>query len=233
MKYKSTRGFDVREEGKVFGILLNLLKLITCIFLFYFLFTYFILDSVVIEDNALSPLIKKGDRFLTLPSRMGIKNPFTEKYIVNFPEIKRGEIVLSTFPNRPNRSTFFDYFLSFLTFSFYDKNKNSASMVRQVAGIEGDEIFVSNYKLYRRTLGKTVFIADVSSSELTKLREDFRVYIKRNEYFVISFSNSYLDSTHFGLLKRDNIKSVLFIQYFPLEYFILMKIKIESFLNKN
>ena len=179
----------------------------------------------------MSPLINKKDKFILSPLCIGIKNPFTGNYLFKFTPLKRNSIVVFSLPNYKENIDILDSFLSFITFSFYNKYsyKDSSLIIREIVGIEGDTIFIKNFNLYRKTNGKIYLLKKDVNTFVEGSNISNEILLGKDEYFMMSYDNSYIDSNYFGVININNIKSILLMQYYPLKNFIKMNLKIKNY----
>ncbi|MER3446870.1 MAG: signal peptidase I [Candidatus Dadabacteria bacterium] len=121
---------DHLSKFKKSGLRQNIESLIIAIALALFIRT-FIVQPFKIPSGSMIPTLLIGDHLLVSKFIYGTKIPFTDKRILPLNNIKRGDIIVFTYPDYEN-----------------DPSKKGVDYIKRVIGIPGDSIDVRGRNLY-------------------------------------------------------------------------------------
>jgi signal peptidase I len=118
------------SKFKKSGLRQNVESLLIAIALALFIRT-FIVQPFKIPSGSMIPTLLIGDHLLVSKFIYGTEIPFTDKRILPFSDIKRGDVIVFTYPNYEN-----------------DPSKKGVDYIKRVIGIPGDSIDVRGRNLY-------------------------------------------------------------------------------------
>lgn len=121
---------DHLSKFKKSGLRQNIESLIIAIALALFIRT-FIVQPFKIPSGSMIPTLLIGDHLLVSKFIYGTEIPFTDKRILPLSNIKRGDVIVFTYPNYEN-----------------DPSKKGVDYIKRVIGVPGDSIDVRGRNLY-------------------------------------------------------------------------------------
>jgi signal peptidase I len=83
-----------------------------------------LLEGYIASDDAMSPLLEQGDRFLVNKLTVGFRLPFTDMRLLRLKRLSRGDVVVFAYPDDPSKV-----------------------MIRRVVGLPGDVVEFRNKAL--------------------------------------------------------------------------------------
>lgn len=147
----------------------------------------FVVQAFKIPSESMLQTLLVGDHLLASKFAYGIKIPFTDKYIYEGEDPKRGDVVIFAYPNDP-----------------------SVDYIKRVVGVPGDEIEVRDKQLYRNGLPvKEAYIRHSDPDVMEPLRDNYApVKVPPGKYFVMGDNrDNSLDSRFWGFVDRSAIKA--------------------------
>ena len=130
------------------------------------------LESYVIPTSSMIPTLLVNDHIFVNKISFGLRIPFTEKWLVNWGEPQRGDVVIFKFPE--SRSKYF---------------------IKRVIGVPGDRIYYENGQLYVNEA-----VVEKSIPKLRKADEQW-LTDEQKEHFV-QWEESLNDHNYSILLKK-------------------------------
>ncbi|MGE5445581.1 MAG: signal peptidase I [Ignavibacteriales bacterium] len=121
---------DHLSKFKKSGLRQNVESLLIAIALALFIRT-FIVQPFKIPSGSMIPTLLIGDHLLVSKFIYGTEIPFTEKRMLPFSNIKRGDVIVFTYPNYEN-----------------DPSKKGIDYIKRVIGVPGDTVDVRGRNLY-------------------------------------------------------------------------------------
>ena len=112
------------------GLRQNVESLLIAIALAFFIRT-FIVQPFKIPSGSMIPTLLIGDHLLVSKFIYGTRIPFTDRIVIPVRNIKRGDVIVFTYPNPEN-----------------DPSKKGVDYIKRVIGIPGDSIDVKGRNLY-------------------------------------------------------------------------------------
>jgi signal peptidase I len=106
---------QIFEYGKIIAISIVLALLIRS----------FVVQAFHIPSGSMIPTFLEGDRILVNKFSFGVRNPFTNKVLINVGAPKRGDVVVFKYPNDPN-----------------------TDFVKRVIGLPGEKVEIVASKIY-------------------------------------------------------------------------------------
>lgn len=152
-----------------------------------FIIRAFVVQAFKIPSESMLGTLLVGDHLLASKFAYGIKIPFTDKYIYEGEEPRRGDVIIFEYPNDP-----------------------SVDYIKRVIGVPGDVIEVRDKQLYRN--GQPVKEAYARHSDpdgIEPLRDNYApVTVPPDKYFVMGDNrDNSLDSRFWGFVDRKAIKA--------------------------
>lgn len=96
----------------------------------------FVFEAFKIPTGSMIPTLEIGDHLFVNKFTYGIRIPFTKKYVVSFQEVKRGEIVVFSFPVEEAKT----YLAQKTTGRGCISDVEEKDMIKRVIGVAGDVI---------------------------------------------------------------------------------------------
>ena len=205
------------------------------------------LRTVLWQSTTMEPTLKSGDAVLVTPLPLGTNNlPFLPFGLPGWRGPERGELVLVVpayhTPASPWLSAA-DELIRFVTFNQVSLEKNlskpwdQAYTLRRVIALPGDTVRLDNFTASVKPAGKPYFLSEYELSKKiyslkdSALPDSWRpsfplsgtqteITLGRDEYFVLADNRSQAsDSRTWGVVKRNAIKGIALLKYWPLSDF--------------
>lgn len=120
-----------------------------------FLIRFFLIEPFVIPSGSMIPTLLIHDHLFVFKSSFGLKNPFSNQWLLRWSEPNRGDIVVFRYPENPN--------------VYY---------IKRVIGIPGDKIIFENRKLQ---INGEFLPTEVGQPSQSLMDEDFDFYVEGNK----------------------------------------------------
>ena len=191
MKMKEPNMFegDVGEEQPFFKPLFNIkswFRDILVAFIIAIFIIVFIVQPVKVEGTSMQPVLKDQERI------------FVNRFIYQFKEVSRGDVVVFRYPNDVNKS-----------------------FIKRVLAVPGDEIEIRAGMVFLN--GKRLDEPYVLP-EFWDKRSYPRTIVPPGSYFVLGdHRNSSNDSRNWGFVEKRLIYGKAFFGYWPIEYFGIVR----------
>lgn len=145
----------------------------------------FLVQAYKIPSGSMLETLQIGDHLLVNKFLYGVKNPFTDEYLISGRDPEHGDIIVFPYPQDPN----VDY-------------------IKRIVGVPGDTIEVRDKQLYRN--GEPVkesYIQHTQPNTIMPQRDIFGpVVVPDGEYFVMGDNrDNSQDSRFWGFVKRNTI----------------------------
>lgn len=147
----------------------------------------FVVQAFKIPSESMLNTLQVGDHLLASKFAYGVRIPFTDHYIYDGSDPKRGDIIIFEYPNDP-----------------------SVDYIKRVIGVPGDTIEVRDKQLYRNgTPVKEAYIRHTDPDGIEPLRDNYApVKVPPGKYFVMGDNrDNSLDSRFWGFVDRKAIKA--------------------------
>jgi signal peptidase I len=146
----------------------------------------FVVQPVKVEGTSMQPVLKDQERI------------FVNRFIYQFKDVSRGDVVVFRYPNDVNKS-----------------------FIKRVLAVPGDEIEIRAGMVY---LNGRRLEEPYVPREFLDNRSYPRTIVPPGKYFVLGdHRNSSNDSRNWGFVEKRLIYGKAFLGYWPIEYFGLVK----------
>jgi signal peptidase I len=193
-----SKGLNVEEaEGRKKSVLREYAEAIIIAIILALLIRTFIVQAFKIPSGSMIPTLLVGDHILVWKIIYGIKIPFTDQYLIEFGDPKKGDIIVFKFPK--------------------DEEKD---FIKRVIGEPGDTIEVRDKEVFLN--GKPLEEPYAIHQESHILPREFQprdnygpIEVPPSSYFVMGDNRDHsLDSRFWGFVDHNKIKGRAFIIYF-------------------
>jgi len=153
----------------------------------------FVVQAFKIPSGSMLPTLQIGDHLLVNKFIYGIKIPFTDKYIVQLKDPKRGDIIVFEYPRDPSK----DY-------------------IKRVIGTPGDTLEIRDKKVYINGEAIDEPYAQYTGGPPQDTPRDNLgpLTVPENSYFVMGDNrDGSHDSRFWGFVERSEIKGRAFMIY--------------------
>jgi signal peptidase I len=196
MSQSVRHGEDTRNEDIVAGtntrrksVVREYAEAITIAIILALFIRTFVVQAFKIPSGSMKPTLLVGDHILVNKFIYGVKIPFTDKTIIELGQPKRGDVVVFKYPLDTSK----DY-------------------IKRVIGLPGDEVGLSNKKLYVN--GKLTQDIHASYSTFGNLRNFGPVTVPSDHIFVMGDNrDESSDSRVWGFVPLPYLKGKAFLIY--------------------
>lgn len=208
-----------------------LIKLIILIFFLHLFITHFCLFTMEIDNSAMEPTLKTGDRLLISPLPYGPYIPFSgSRRLFSLHPPERGDLVLYR-PEHPASGMFVHRFIDPVVRFFTLQRVQSVSaevrrqyqknLIRRVVAVPGDTIELRGPEIFIRSNGQEQLVANVGGEADSGQNFGYTEFTAGpGEYFLLSDDRqNSIDSRHFGPVPGERIAGKVFFVYFPFKRF--------------
>ncbi len=185
---------ELKKQKKKKNILVEYIEAIVIAFLFAIVIKTFIVAAYQIPSGSMLQTLQIGDYLLVNKFIYGVKNPFTDKYLIEGKDPERGDIIIFPYPQDPS----IDY-------------------VKRIVGIPGDILEIKDKQLYRN--GEKVVEDYIQYSRPNYIEGHANqmqaIQVPPGKYFVMGDNrDDSLDSRFWGFVDRENIRGKAWRFYF-------------------
>ncbi len=231
-----------RERHPLLAKVRKGIKYLALLLLGYTTIHTFFIQTYRIDSIAMMPAYHPGDRILASPLPIGAPVPFTHLRLPGFSQLRRGDVVVLTPPYAEEESVLggaIRWIAGFFSLQTTWETKKPTDWVRsrvikRVVGLPGDTIRIRNLEILVKpkntadyvsefslafspyTIEKGRFSAEAFPEDLYRMESE-EIYLRENEYFVVSDHRSVaLDSRVWGAVRWEQIRSKVLFVYWPL-----------------
>lgn len=185
-----------KEEKKAKSAFREYVEAIATALLLALFIRTFIVQAFKIPSGSMIPTLQIGDHILVNKLSYGIRMPFLEKYLLEYNQPRRGDVVVFIFPE--------------------DRTKD---FIKRVIGVEGDVVEVKDKKIYINNKPvddpHAYFEGDDALGEALQTRDDYGpTRVPKNHIFVMGDNRdrSY-DSRFWGFVDLQDVRGKAFLIY--------------------
>lgn len=189
-------------------ISLHLIISMFFITLIYYCVSCYLVDTVSIKIDTLSPMVKKDSSLLVLKTKV-LPVKLSKRNVVLY------------YHDYNKRLTFKDYVIALMTLNM--KSKYHELSIGEIVGTQGDKLIYSNGILYRIDDGKKVEVKKFGNDYKKMFSSEIEYKLKKDEVFILTLSNT-PDSSMGNIFKYSDIEARVMMQYLPLKDYGLLKI---------
>ncbi len=173
-------------------------------FILALIIKFFLIQAFSIPSGSMEKTLLIGDYLLVNKLSYGIRNPYNNKVVIPTGKPQRGDVMVFIFPQDPSK----DY-------------------IKRVIGLPGDEIKITNKKVYiNDKLFETpqaryddATIIPIPRNPMEPARDNFGpVVVPPDSYFVMGDNRDHsYDSRFWGFVPMDNLRGKAMVIYFSWE----------------
>ncbi len=185
---------EIKKQEKKKGIVREYAEAIIVAFLFAVVIKTFIVAAYQIPSGSMLQTLQIGDYLLVNKFLYGVKNPFTDNYLIEGKDPEIGDIIIFPYPQNPE----IDY-------------------VKRIVGTPGDVLAIVDKQLYRN--GEKV-VEDYTQYSRPNYKEGQAnqmeaITVPEGKYFVMGDNrDDSLDSRFWGFVDREEIRGKAWRFYF-------------------
>ncbi len=172
------------SEKKNKGPIREFFEAILIAFVIAIVIRSFIIQAYTIPSGSMLETLQIGDYLLVNKFLYGVKNPFTDEYIIEGADPEIGDIIVFPFPNDP-----------------------SVDYIKRIVGTPGDTLEIKNKQLYRNgELVNEAYVEHYHNMIIDERDNMPLITVPEGKYFVMGDNRDHsLDSRYWGFVDRNSI----------------------------
>ncbi len=181
------------SEKKAKGPIREFLEAIFIAFLVAIIIRTFVIQAYTIPSGSMLETLQIGDYLLINKFTYGVKNPFSDEYIIEGSDPQIGDIIVFPYPQDPK----VDY-------------------IKRIVGTPGDVLEIKNKQLYRNGVLVEEAYVEHYHPFIVNERDNMKpIIVPEDKYFVMGDNRDYsLDSRYWGFVDRNAIHGKAWRFYF-------------------
>lgn len=240
IKYFKAKKADKKAEKQIIAFNLDWAQTVYFAAFFASVVMFFFLQAFRIPSASMRNTLIEGDNLFVNKAYYGMRLPFIKQNIIDFHDIKRGDIIIFRFPAEDKQQ-------SNCGESQYGRDfvKRVMALPGEKVEIKGKTIYINDKELPSQDYAvfseheTKKFINPLTQEEYQKLWEDRRlekyfglylrdefgpVIVPEGQYFAIGDNRDFsCDSRFWGPVPKENIKGKAWLLHWPLKRFRIIK----------